>query len=291
FQARSDAEVAPPAGENHVFHLFRTREEAMKRPDLMVVQIEFVFKESVRGLSEGAPIEFRGVNVGEVVRVRTEFDPRTFTYIQPVEAYFYPARLRARARDPGAGLPVPQSPEEVAKRLQLFVDHGMRGQLRTGNLLTGQKYVAIDLFPGAPKVKLDISRQPFEIPTMPGSFEELEAAVASILKKLDKVQYEQIGADVRKVLATLDQTLKDADVLVKRLGAETTPELNQTLEQARRTLKATESSLANESPLQTDLREALREITRTAASIRALADTLERQPQSLIRGKPAEETP
>ncbi|MGH8702319.1 MAG: intermembrane transport protein PqiB [Burkholderiales bacterium] len=285
FQARSDSEVAPPAEANHVFNLFRTREEAMKRPDLMILRVEFVFKDSVRGLSEGAPIEFRGVSVGEVIRVRTEFDPSTFTYTQPVEAFFYPSRLRARARDPGAGLPVPKTPEEIAKRLQLFVDRGMRGQLRTGNLLTGQKYIAIDVFPGAPKVKLDFSKQPFEIPTVPGSLEDIEAAVASILKKLDKVQYEQIGADVRKVMATLDQTLKDADVLVKRLGAETTPELNRTLEEARRTLKSAEGVLANEAPLQQDARDALREIARAARAFRTLADYLERHPEALIQGK------
>jgi paraquat-inducible protein B len=194
-----------------------------------------------------------------------------------------------RARDSGTALPVPQDPEAHLKRIQLFVDRGFRGQLRTGNLLTGQSYVAVDFFPDAPKGKLDTSKRPLEIPTVPGSFEELEATVASILKKLDKVQYEQIGADVRKVMATLDQTLKDADVLVKRLDQETTPELNRALEEARKALKNAEDTLATGSPLQTDLREALREITRAAASIRTLADYLDRQPQSLIFGKPPEE--
>ena len=169
------------------------------------------------------------------------------------------------------------------------MEHGFRAQLRTGNLLTGQQYVAVDFFPNAPKVKLDPSKLPLEIPTVPGAFEDLQETLASIAKKLDKVQYEKIGADVQKALASLDQTLQRADGLVKRLDAETTPELNRTLEDARRTLRSAEGALATESPLQTDLREALREITRAAASLRALTDYLERQPQSLIRGKPAEE--
>ena len=184
---------------------------------------------------------------------------------------------------------MPQTPEARLKRAQLFVERGFRGQLRTGNLLTGQQYVAVDFFPKAPKAKLDISKTPLEIPTIPGALEDLQETIASIAKKLDRVQYGQIDADLRKALATLDQTLKSADVLVRRLGDDTTPELNRTLEDARRTLKSAEGALATESPLQTDLREALREITRAAASIRALADYLERQPQSLIRGKPAEE--
>ena len=288
FQARPDADVAPAADAKTVFHLFPTRDEAMKRPDLQVVHVQFVFKDSVRGLSEGAPVEFRGVTIGEVIRIRTEFEPGTFTFVQPVEAYLYPDRLRARSRDKGATLPPPETPEMVAKRAQLFVEQGMRGQLQTGNLLTGQKFVAVEFFPNAPKVKLDTSKRPFEIPTMPGGFEELEGTVKSILKKLDKVQYEEISADVRKVIETLDQTLKDSDVLVKRLGAETTPELNRTLEEARRALKSAEGALASESPLQTDLREALRELARAAQAFRTLADYLERHPEALIQGKKEE---
>jgi paraquat-inducible protein B len=289
FQTPPDAAVAPAADASAVFHLFGTREAAMKQPDLEVHRFVFVFRQSVRGLSVGAPVDFRGVTVGEVVRIGVEFDPQAFNFVQPVEVDFYPDRLRMRARDSGTALPVPQDPEAHLKRIQLFVDRGFRGQLRTGNLLTGQSYVAVDFFPDAPKGKLDTSKRPLEIPTVPGSFEELEATVASILKKLDKVQYEQIGADVRKVMATLDQTLKDADVLVKRLDQETTPELNRALEEARKALKNAEDTLATGSPLQTDLREALREITRAAASIRTLADYLDRQPQSLIFGKPPEE--
>ena len=290
FQAPSDAGVAPVADAKQVFHLFATREAAMKQPDLEVQHFVLVFKQSVRGLSVGAPVEFRGVTVGEVVRIGVEFDPQAFNFVQPVEIHFYPNRLRMRATAAAAAaMPPPKTPEEALKRVQLFVDKGFRGQLRTGNLLTGQAYVGVDFFPDAPKVKLDLSRKPLEIPTVPGTFEELEANVASIIKKLDKVQYEQIGADVRKVLATLDQTLKDADVLVKRLDAETTPALNRALDDARQALKAADGALATESPLQTDLRDALREITRAAASIRVLADYLDRQPQSLLFGKPAEE--
>jgi len=289
FQALPDAGASPAADANHVFNLFQTREAAMKRPDLAIEHFVLIFKQSVRGLSVGAPVEFRGVNIGEVVRIGAEFDPKSFNFVQPVEVHLYPDRLRARSATGGAALPAPTTPEARLKRAQLFVDKGFRGQLRTGNLLTGQSYIGVDFFPDAPKAKLDPSRLPLEVPTVPSQFEELEASVASIVKKLDKVQYEQIGADVRKVLATLDQTLRSTDVLVKRLDAETTPELNRALDEARKALKTADGALAAESPLQTDLRDALREITRAAASIRVLADYLDRQPQSLLFGKPAEE--
>jgi paraquat-inducible protein B len=289
FQTPPEAGVAPAADANAVFNLFQTREAAMKQPDLQVEHFVLVFKQSVRGLSVGAPVDFRGVTIGEVVKIGVEFDPKTFNFVQPVEIHLFPDRLRARSSDSGASLPVPQTAEARLRRAQIFAEKGFRAQIRTGNLLTGQSYVAVDFFPDAPKVKLDVTRRPLEFPTIPGQFEELEATVASILKKLDRVQYEQISGDVRKVLATLDQTLKSADVLVKRLDTETTPELNRALEEGRRALKSADTALAAESPLQTDLRETLRELTRAAASIRVLADYLDRQPQSLLFGKPAEE--
>ena len=207
-------------------------------------------------------------------------------FVQPVEVHLYPDRLRTlrtRSTDAVEALPPPFTPAERVKRAQLSVEKGFRAQLRTGNLLTGQSYVAVDFFQRAQSEvrRLEITARD---PRHPRHFRGPGATVASIVKKLDRVQYEQIGADVRKVLATLDQTLKDADGLVKRLDAETAPELNRALESARRTLKNAEVVLAAESPLQSDLREALRELTRAAEALRGLAD-LERHPEALIRGK------
>jgi paraquat-inducible protein B len=145
------------------------------------------------------------------------------------------------------------------------------------------------MFPNAPKVKFDPSKRPIELPAIPGQLEAMEAKVASIITKLDKVEYDKIGADLRTAMVSLDALLRDADALMKRLDAETVPELNRTLDESRRALTGAGQTLAPDSATITDLREALREITRAAASLRALTDYLERQPQSLIRGKPPEE--
>jgi len=289
FQAPPDGSVAPAADVGATFNLFATRDEAMKAPDTEVQHFVLVFQQSVRGLAVGAPVDFRGVTVGEVTRIALDVDPRTLRFVQPVDILFYPDRMRMRARGTGARFEAPRSEAERIERAQRFVDHGFRAQLRTGNLLTGQAYVALDFFPRAPKVKMDTSKDPLEIPTIPGALEDLQETIASIARKLDKIQYEKIGADMQRALASLDQTLQSADGLVKRLDAETAPELTRALEDARRTLKSAEGTLAAESPLQTDLRESLREIGRAAAAIRALADSLERQPQSVIFGKPPEE--
>jgi paraquat-inducible protein B len=286
FEAPPDAGIAPAADANAVFTLFQTRDLAMKTPDREIEPYVIVFQHSVRGLAVGAPVDFRGVTIGEVSRIGLEYDSAAVKFVQPVEIRVYPERLLARFRDSKA--------ERVAGDvavLRQLVDHGLRAQLRPANLLTGQLYVAVDFFPGAKKVAFDASKTPLEIPTIPGAFDELQTQLASIAKKLDQLPLGEIAGDVRRALAALDRTLKEAETLVKRIDTEVASEARRTLEEARRTFATTEQTLSAQSPLQTDLRETLHELARAAQSLRVLTDALERNPQSLIWGRPAEASP
>ena len=123
---------------------------------------------------------------------------------------------------------------------------------------------------------------------MPGNFEELQVALATVIKNLSKVPFDQIGADLQTVMKSLNVTLKSVDQLTQRLDKETAPEIRTTLEALRHTLTGVERVLASDSPLQSDVREAMREISRAAVSLRSLADTLDRQPEALLRGKKEE---
>ena len=91
-----------------------------------------------------------------------------------------------------------------------LVAHGVRAQLRSGSLLTGALYVAIDFFPDAPPATLDWSETPAAFPTVPGELEAIEANLASIVKKIDEMPLKAIGNDVSKALVELDRTLASA---------------------------------------------------------------------------------
>jgi len=292
FQVESDSLPAPPADANTIFTLFSDRTEALKRADIIVDKYLLVFDGSVRGLSVGAPLDFRGVTIGEVVRIGVSIDPKTLVFRMPVEVKLFPRRLAARHFTGGTLAPL-ESEDARWRRMKQLVDHGLRAQLRSGNLLTGQLYVALDFFPGSPKVTIDLAKKPPEIPTIPGTFEELQETLTGIVKKLDKLQIEEIGGDARKVLASLDETLKGVDVLLKSVDAGLVPDLRrtldtaaQTLKSAEGTLKSAEGTLSSVSPLQADLQQTLRELNRTLTAVRALADMLQQHPESLIRGKP-----
>ena len=133
---------------------------------------------------------------------------------------------------------------ETKARLDRWVARGFRGQLRTGNLLTGQKYVALDFFPNAEKAEINWDVPIPEVPTLPGGLEELQASLTSIATKLDKLPYEEIAGDLRVALQSLDTTLKGVDRLVQRLDTEVGPELKASLEDARSTLATAEKTLA-----------------------------------------------
>ncbi len=287
FETPPDGDPAP-APARTTFTLFDNHRHAMLQPDRIVDHYVLRFKQSVRGLQVGAPVEFRGVLVGEVTRIGIEVDPQTLAFEQPVDINFYPDRLRARMMS-GKMLPEPKTPEERLARTRQFIERGFRAQLRTGNLLTGQAYVAVDMFPNAPKVRMAEAATIMEIPTIPGQFEGMETKIASIIDKLDKVPYEQIVADVRKVVASLDSTVKNVDSLVKQWNTQTTPALTKAIDDAREAINSAHKFIESGSPAETDLREALREITKAATSVRVLADYLEEEPQALLRGKPAAE--
>src|SRR6185503_8481628 len=169
--------------------------------------------------------------------------------------------------------------------LTRLVERGLRAQLRTANLLTGQLYVALDFFPASRKVALDTSQQPPQLPTVTGSTNELQASISSIAKKLDSVPFQEIGMDLRRTLQISSAMLERIDREITPQARETMVEARKAMEEARKSLAAVERTLAATEPLPAEASEAMREIARAAAAFRVLADYLERHPEALIRGK------
>ena len=160
-------------------------------------------------------------------------------------------------------------------------------------MLTGQLYVAFDYCPDAPKVKIDWSREPTIVPVVPSTVQDLEAKLNSVVAKLEKLPYDEIGADLAKALAGLNQTLQDASKALNGISTDLTPALKATIEEIRGAvasadglLKSTDATLiGRDAPAQQELRDALQEIARAARSVRVLVEYLDRHPEALLRGK------
>lgn len=281
FRAPED-DNGPVSPENTVFALADDESAAMKAPDGPAHNVLLYFNQSLRGLAPGAAVDFRGIVIGEVKSIGIEFDRSRREFRMPVLVQIYPARLQQGVASVSAG--PDRSPAEIRS---VLVSKGLRAQLRSGNLLTGQLFVAFDFFPKAPAVKIDVTKTPLELPTVvTPSLDDLQSQVLDIVAKVNKVPFEEIGKDVRSTMASLRQTLAGAEQLTRTLNNDVSPEILAAMKDARRTLDSTEKTLAQDSPLQQDMQETLRELGRTAASVRVLTDYLSRHPESLLRGKP-----
>jgi paraquat-inducible protein B len=273
FQSPHGQTPGTPVEDGHEFTLADDESEAMKVPDGAPIPVVFNFDQSLRGLSVGAALDFRGINIGEVQNIGLDYDRTTHAFKMPVTVLLYPNRL-----GPTFAAHLHQaSRSESDILLRTLIKHGLRAQLRTGNLLTGQLYIALDYFPHAAPVKIDPDKVPLELPTVPNTLDQLQNQVADIAKKLDAMPFDQIGNN-------LNETLKGANALFKQLDTQVAPEARDTLKSAKQTFDAAQQTLQQGSPLQTNVQQALQQLNQTMQSLNALAEYLERHPESLLRG-------
>ena len=286
FETPPNASVAPQAVENTNFVMYPDRDVAMKRPNQGTLRFTVHFTESLRGLALGAPIELHGLPVGEVVGIEMDYDEKAGTYRFPVELALYPDQLARHVQPDDMKMAHAGAP--TRQELDALVARGLRAQLTTGNLLTGQLFVALDFFHDAAKASVNWGKVPPELPTTPSSLASLQHTLSHFAQRLDKLPVEELIVDVRRTLGSLQAVLRSTDALAQQLDKQLAPKAEEALQELRRTLFAAEQLLATDAPLQQDARDALRQLGRASQSLHELAEFLERHPESLIRGRTEE---
>lgn len=301
FEAPPDSQ-GTPAAAGATFTLHGDRATAMRLPGSIATRYVLHFDESIRGLATGAPVSFYGVEVGEVTDVGLTFDATTLDVRPRVEIRVYPQRLLSR---------LPATQEVKAEQLvadvavrhrlvqQMVQRRGLRAQLATGSFVTGQRFVSLGYFPQASKAKIDWTAPVPELPTQPSTLPALEAKLGRIVDKLERMPIDAIGDDLREALASMKEALQSAKGMFDNVNADVVPALKEALIDARDALGSAEKMLASTqanlvgagAPAQVELRNAMQELARAARSLRVLADYLERHPEALIRGKPAQSAP
>lgn len=284
FQDPRGPHDSTPAAEDADFALFADQTTAMAPPDGPPSYIRMRFNQSLRGLAIDAPVEFLGMNIGRVVSINLDYDAKAERFPVTVGAVIYPQRLGHAYDKLAAQAKAHGGEADLAQMLGPLVEQGLRAQARTGNLLTGQLYIALDFLPKAPKVPFSGQANPLEVPTAPGSFDKLQEQLADIVSKVQKVPFDRIGNN-------LDQTLADLDHTLKHVNADVLPELKGTLKGAQRTLGSADNALSADAPLQQNLTGTLQELQRMARSLRALTDYLGVHPEALLRGRPDDPPP
>jgi len=274
FETPATAPLEPPAEPNTVFTLFSDRTTAFQPAAQHPQTYELIFKDSIRGLEPGAPVEFRGIPIGQVSDIRAQVDLKTMQFSTPVTIQLDPRRLGVQVVGASAG-----DLEALRRRLiDSMISRGVRAQLRTGNLLTGAVYVAFDVFPGAPPAVVDWSQQPVRLPTIPGQLEATEETVENIIQKVNKMPLEQIGENLNNSIANLNLALITA--------RNTLSSATETFASANHTFTSANGIVQPDSAQLQRLDSTLDELSRAARSVRVLSDYLEQHPEALLRGKP-----
>lgn len=262
-----------PAKADTVFPLYDNKTAADDAAYTKRARAIVEFDGSVRGLEIGAPVELRGMKVGTVVDFRLVVDAARNTAHVPVVLELYLDRVGI------INLP----PEELGKGglMKAAVARGLRAQLQTANLITGQLLVAFDFFPDAPPAEIVMADGYPKIPTVPGEMAGLTRSLGQVLDKVAGLPLEDVVGDVRKTLGTASQLMQDANV---RLGPLITS-LRQTSDAAEAGMKSLNAAYGRDSQMRVDIADLLKQLQGTARSTKQLADYLERHPESLIRGR------
>ena len=274
-----------PAVEEKTFDLFEDQQTALAPPAGKAQYLVLRFDQALRGLKVGAPVEFLGVEFGRVVSVNLDFDAEKRSFPVNVGILIYPQRL-GQAHTKMLKV-LNHNPDDEAAGIRLigtFIDNGLRAQARSGNLLTGQLYIALDFYPKAEKVAFDPSARPPSIPTIPGSLEQLQEKLEGMVNKINQLPIERIASN-------LDSNLVELRKGLVQFNAKTLPGVQTTLGDVSKTLQSATSTLAEDSPQREQLTQTLDELGRMSRSLRELSDYLGRHPESLIRGRPDNAAP
>ena len=276
-------ETAPTAQEvgqvpsGAEFTLFDDQAAAMAPPDGEPRYVQMRFAQSLRGLSVGAPVDFVGVNIGRVFSLDLDYDAEHQSFPVIVTALIYPRRM-GKAYEVLEQSGTATNEDKMARLVGRLVARGLRAQPRTGNLLTGQLYIALDFIPGARPARFAVDARPLEIPTAPGSVQELQQKLVSVVDKIDRLPIAEIGRHLDADLVGLDGTLGQlrTDVLPAGTGA---------FQSLQTTLGTVDHALADDAPWRDNIDQTLVEARSTLRSVRSLTDYLDRHPEALLRGR------
>jgi paraquat-inducible protein B len=259
------------------FTLFDAQAAAMAPPDGEPRYVRMRFAQSLRGLSVGAPVDFVGVNIGQVFSLDLDYDAEHQSFPVIVTALIYPRRM-GKAYEVLEQNGTATSEDKMARLVSQLVARGLRAQPRTGNLLTGQLYIALDFIPGTRPTRFDVDARPLEIPTVSGSVQELQQKLVSIVDKIDRLPIAEIGRHLDADLVSLDGALGE-------LRTDVLPAGSAAFQSLQTTLGTVDHALADDAPWRDNIDQTLVEARSTLRSVRSLADYLDRHPEALLRGR------
>lgn len=283
-----------PSQSGTAFKLFKNFSSIQEEKYVMTRPFVVNFDGSVRGLSVGAPVEFRGIKIGMVSDIAVNLDPKTLEIKIPVLIEIQPERITATKAVQSHVL------EDRYAIMKHMVKRGLRAQLETGSLLTGQLFVGLDFHQDLPQKELILTGKYPEIPAIPAAMDQLRRTVTDVMAEIRRMPLDKIAneiletveggnrlvnsSDTQKAVHNLNLALGNVEKFTEGLDRQINTlanSLDNTLVTVRNTLQVADPN----SPAAVNMNNALKELSAAARSIRVLADYLEQHPEALVKGK------
>lgn len=288
FDTPSTLSAKTKVSEASKFQLHPNREAATKKSYAIKNYYLMYFEQSVRGLVPGAPVEFGGIQIGEVVDYKLIIDTDSLKVRIPVLVMIEPERLELYSNDKKIDYQTAiqeRARDDKGLIQEELLKHGMRAQLKTGNLLTGQLYIEIGLFPEADPVEVAYENAYPIFPTVSAPLGQIAEDISKVVKKIDSIPIEDLSEDLHKTIVTLRATLQGFKGITGNINQQVLPDLNQTLMKLQETITEINGTFGTDSALSFKAQQTLDELTAAIRSVRTVTDQLDRNPQSLIFGR------
>jgi paraquat-inducible protein B len=189
-----------------------------------------VFEGSVKGLSVGAPVTFRGVKIGSVSDIAMLFDANDMTFLIAVYVQLGEGKTRPMGED--VALLERSRKRADSAIIRILIDKGMKAQLQTQSYLTGQLEVALDFYPDKPVKLTSVDPEYLEIPTIPMPLQEIgkklqdlpiDELAERLLSSLEGIDNLVNSPELRESISHLNQALDDMQKLVRNVDSRIQP--------------------------------------------------------------------
>lgn len=292
------------AEENSVFPLYQNYQVVEDSGFTDRIPLLVYFDGSVRGLEPGGSVEYRGIRIGTITDVGLEIDGQSREVRAAVTIQIEPQRVELLAQRAS------EAEDDYADIRQL-IDDGLRAQIRSGNLLTGEQVVALDFFPNEPPAELVLGGTYPIMPSVPNEFDSITSSVTAVMNRMANLPLDDMISELRATIRSVDRLVGSPEVdqavtslgqaatemqgAMRTLNTQSRPLMEDlrraaaaadtAIVQAGRAMEAVDGALGPNAPLRYDANTMIRELTAAARSVQQFADYLNRNPDALLRGR------
>ena len=272
-----------PATRGQQFTLFADEASSSSRQYDRYLDYVLLFNDSVRGLSEGAPVEYRGIRIGTVLEVPFQLSD---VELLGRNSGMIPVHIRIE-QDRFDDEDGERALNQLSRDIEQQIRKGLRATLKTGSLLTGALYVDLSPVPDSPTAAgYGRFGEYHTIPTVSGGLARMEQQVNRLLNKFNELPLDETLGNLDAMLkeskqsfAAMRQLSDNMNKLATQPGAQQLPaELTKSMQELQKTLR----SFSSDSPVYGDLNRSIESLNSLLRELKPAARKVNEKPNSLI---------